>query len=387
MPRPLTLVSAVLAVVLLVSGCGSDESTAEDDPQTTVSDVATSDTDQAVTTSESAEQSEQSDQPDAAPEPEPVPEPEPQPAPVPVRVPLGARFGWCAGIEALGDAQEQTQARFDEAEAAHQAAQDALAVAADELDRAEAQAVLDATTERHQLVRNELRRANRELLEPLLFGGNSSDDTEAIALQRAQDAYMLAADPTVLELLTIPAEPWMAPTTTPPAPEGPELGPLTVDEVLTAIEDLQIRANAVEEAYSAALPDIEGLHAALQNAETPSEVLATHLTFSEKQAALRSQEAELSAVLAASEADWQKAYEDFARVNEAISDDEYYASLDSITIARIELEDAIGRAQNAARATSGRDFFFSLEDAIRAVLIADTDGMRAFWASLSESCQ
>lgn len=379
----LILVSPMLAVALSAAACGGDD-TAEEAPQP-ISEVATGDTDQPGTTTV-LDNAEQRNQADAAPEPEP----EPEPAPAPVRVPLGDRFSWCADIEALGEEQEQAQARFDEAEASLLAAQDVLAAATDELDRAEAQDAVGAAEQRHLSAAGDLRRANRDLARVLLPGARTSDDTEAIARQRAQDAFRAAADLAVWELLVLIADDWATQPTIGPAADEPLLGPLTVDEVLAAVDALTVSADALEETFVAALQGVDDPLVALRNAETPGDVLAAHRAFTETQAMLSIPQAELLAVVAASNGDWRKAYMDFAEFNADISDDEYYGSLDAIVAAVQRMRGSVHDAEQAAFLVIhdiNRRFSDEREDVGRAFLIADTGGIGAFWASFAESCR
>ena len=61
---------------------------------------------------------------------------------------LGERFGWCAGVQALWDAQDQARAETEAAAVAHEAAVRVYEAATDDLDRAEAgEAAQDAYTE------------------------------------------------------------------------------------------------------------------------------------------------------------------------------------------------------------------------------------------------
>ena len=384
MPRVTHLIALLLAVSLLAAGCGGGEEDASEEAEDAradgASEVTTDDGDQPDTVSDSAEQTEQ---PDADAEPEPRLEP------APARVRLGDRFPWCADIQALWEKQAQAQERFDEVEAALLAAQEALAAASDELDRAEAQSVLDAAEQRRVRAGNDLRRANRHLAD--LLWRYASDDTETIARQRAQDAHWEAADPTVQEIrvILLLADRMPPVTTTAPVVES-GLGSLTVDEALAAIEDLHVRVSALGPAFDTALQDIGGLFIAVEDAETPGDLLAAHRTFTEMQTTLRSQETEFLSIVAAAAStnDWQEAYDAHARHNEAIPDDEYYASSDSIYSASKELEISINRIRQVARqSTEDSSFSSAREDAIHAFLVADAAGMSAFWASLSESCQ
>lgn len=193
MPRSLTFVPAVLAALLAVAGCGSDDTT-EEAPRPAMSEVAAADTDEPHATTESAERL---DPLDAAPEPEPEPEPQP------VTVRLGDRFPWCADVQANWDRFDDSRLALTEAETAFRQAQDALAATTDELDQAEAREamkearrnLLDAQdahdSAEWEAVVNGLGRARRlHLLR--------DDDPQDIAYSRAWVAFMDRAAPNIV---------------------------------------------------------------------------------------------------------------------------------------------------------------------------------------------
>ena len=375
MPKTRFTLVAVLAAALLAAACGGDE-TATDEPD---------DAREGVTTA-AAEEAESEAVADSAgqTQAEPAPEPEPEP------VQLGNRFAWCAEYQALSDSRVAARAQLDEAEAALHAAQETLAVATDELDRAEAQDALAPAEERHRNAVSDHWRANRELAYEVLAWTGTSDDTEAIARDRARDAYLAAADPAVPEMVELLSQ---GVAEMPPMPEAELLGPLTLDEVLGAMDALRRNVVALGGAFDAVLQDYEAIIAAVQDAETPSDVLAANAAFLDWRgplSALYAQHAEtLSQMKAYTITEWLEAYDAFAGHNEAISDTEYYNSRDTITEAYKELSYAVTAAPSYDNFPQDSVNWLrnAQRDAIPRIIVGYTAGIAAFWASLSESCQ
>lgn len=382
MPKTRLTLVAMLAVAVLAAGCGGDDATDEPDDEA-ASEVTASGAGQPATTAVS-ESTEPLEQADAAPKPEPVP----------VRVRLGDRFPWCADIQRLADEQQQAQVAHHAAEAALLEARAALAAASDELDRAEARTALEAAEERYEDLRWELRRANSHaarVVSPVNRSGGEA--TEEIALDRAKDAYSTAADPAVVWAAGLPRDfrPRTPPSATQEEPEAdsdPE--PLTLEDALADIDNLQTLIRDAQDVFISARRDIDGLVVSLHDAEKPEDVMALQSAAAQPQAMLH----ELTDALGSIESrarlnEWVVAYEAHAEFNAAISDDEYYASRTTISEATRALMVSRNEALQSAgevHATSSR-FLDEMEALIDGFLLADTAGMTAFWESLSESCQ
>ena len=213
---------AMLAAALLAAGCGGDDATEE--PEDAVSAVTT-DGDRPATTTTS----------DSAAQPEPT-----DAAPQPVLVRLGARFGWCADIQRTWDWLAEIQGQVDAVEAARLDAQAALEAATDDLDRAEALQALESAERSYILdfvpaFRDAMDEVTR-LLEP--DWRSNSGETEAIAVERAREAFYAAAAPTLVDLMKV------AQAGGPPRElQQPEREPvdqtLPPEELLAALEALQ----------------------------------------------------------------------------------------------------------------------------------------------------
>ena len=90
--------------------------------------------------------------------------------------------------------------QLEAAETALQQAQSAFDAATDELDRAEAQQALEAAEAAHADAALRVQGANRSVSWLLNPDRDLSDDTETIAVQRADAAWRASADPAIVEL-------------------------------------------------------------------------------------------------------------------------------------------------------------------------------------------
>ena len=186
MPRTGAIL-AMLVVVLVAGGCGGDEERA---PADLVEDAGP---DGAVT--EVDARADPSSEAAVAPKAEPsegtVADAEP--------VRLGERFGWCSGVQALWDAQDQARAETEAAAVAHEAAVRVYEAATDDLDRAEAgEAAQDAYTEYVFAAGDygKIRWRAAGLIfsyEAIVPGGGVEDATLQVALDRAVEAYRAGA--------------------------------------------------------------------------------------------------------------------------------------------------------------------------------------------------
>ena len=277
MPRPrFTIPAMMLAVSLLAAGCGGGQQDASEEPDDAqadgVSEVATSDGDDRPETTER----ETTGQPDAAPDPEPEPEPQP------VLVRLGDRFGWCADIQRTWDWLAEIQGQVDAVEAARLDAQAALEAATDELDRAEALQALESAEESYLDFVPAFRDAMDEvtrLLEP--DWRSNSGETEAIAVERAREAFYAAAAPTLVDLMKVA----QAGRPTRVELQQPEREPvdqtLPPEELLAALEALQDEADGlVQESIGVKLA-MKGAFLDIQVAPTPKDAMDAYALFVE----------------------------------------------------------------------------------------------------------
>lgn len=115
----------------------------------------------------------------------------------PVR--LDERFAWCARVQALWDGEDQTRAETEAAAAAHEAAVRVHEAATDDLDRAEAgEAAQDAYAD-YVFAAGDygtIRWRAAGLIfsnEAIVLGGGVEDSTLQVALDRAFEAYRVAA--------------------------------------------------------------------------------------------------------------------------------------------------------------------------------------------------
>ena len=262
MPRHRFIISALLAAALLAAGCGGDDAAEEpeDAAQETdsVSEVTT-DADQP-----DAPVRDSTDQPDAGAEPESEPQP--------VLVRLGDRFGWCADIQRTWDWLAEIQGQVDAEAAALRDAQEALEAAADELDRAEALQVFESADRRVADLTPILVDANDDVVKPVQPGWRSREDTEVIAVERARDAFLAAADPALVELLAAAySDASLNEEPTEPADdalEEPETAgeALSLEELLSELEQLRDDVDGLRqesaEPYSAVQVALSRIHAA-----------------------------------------------------------------------------------------------------------------------------
>ena len=206
-----SIIPAALTVVLLSTACGGDDAAEESEDlpadAPAVSEVATEDVDRSDTTESNPPG--QPDQADAGAGAEQAAEPEPEPQPVR----FVDRFPWCADVQDTWDYLAETAVQLEAAETRLQQAQSAFDAATDELDRAEAQQVLEAAEAAHTDAALRVQGANRSVSWLLNPDRDLSDDTETIAVQRADTAWRASVDPAIVELhdfIRTPAaaEPW-----------------------------------------------------------------------------------------------------------------------------------------------------------------------------------
>ena len=178
---------AILAAVLAAAGCAGDQDLSPTDP------VENGDPDSAVLATDPSG--------DADPAAPLASEAEPNSDTVadtePVR--LGERFAWCARVQALWDGEDQARAETEAAAAAHEAAVRVYEAATDDLDRAEAgEAAQDAYADYVFAAGDygEIRWRAAGLIfsdEAIVLGGGVEDSTLQVALDRAFEAYRVAA--------------------------------------------------------------------------------------------------------------------------------------------------------------------------------------------------
>lgn len=291
MHRLLAFVSAVLVAVLLVAGCGGDD-TAQEDPQTTVSEVATSDTDQPGTTTV-PDSPEQPDQADSDVDGEQAAEPEAQPQPAPALVRLGDRFAWCADIQALWWRQAELQSEADAASEARLQAYEAHEAATDELTEAETRQAVEAADERYYEAVAALEDVISAVTRPLISDRTANDETEEIALGLARAAFREAADPALIELLPGGAvdEALRSTTVEEPAAEEPAAAettaplsqpePMPLDELLQALQEMEADAADLAQVVQDAVWERDRATSLVRDAQTPAEVSDLVVAFQE----------------------------------------------------------------------------------------------------------
>ena len=178
---------AILVAVLVAAGCAGDEDLSPADP------VENAHPDSAVPAADPSD--------DANPVTSVASEAEPSSDTVagtePVR--LGERFAWCARVQALWDGEDQARAETEAAAAAHEAAVRVHEAATDDLDRAEAgEAAQDAYADYVFAAGDygKIRWRAAGLIfsnEAIVLGGGVEDSTLQVALDRASQAYRVAA--------------------------------------------------------------------------------------------------------------------------------------------------------------------------------------------------
>ena len=188
MPRT-RLIAAVLTLVLLAGACRGGE---DSDPAKRGDEAGSG---ASVTSEDETLQDERSG---AFPTPADEPQEAAQPT-VATPVRLGERFVWCARVQALWDGEDQARAETEAAAAAHEAAVHVHEAAADDLDRAEAgEAAQDAYADYVSAAGDygKIRRQAAGLIfsnEANVLGGGVEDSTLQVALDRALEAYRVAA--------------------------------------------------------------------------------------------------------------------------------------------------------------------------------------------------
>ncbi len=258
------LIPAVLAFVLVASGCGGgndgDPSSAGEDtlPETFATadsglEGSPEDSPEIPSGADTAPDDEQMDSPapDSASDIEPLESPsgteaqdsiQPEASSQPV-VRLGSRFGWCADVQAIWDAHDEALAVVRVLEDALQEVQSAFDAATDDLDRAEIRGVLDNAAASHTNAQDafdaargratrylaEARKiSNRERMPEAAANAVRGDETFQVAVDRAW-AALLSADP---ELAALSAAVPVRPSGDVPAPPRQ----VTPDEVLADLQ-------------------------------------------------------------------------------------------------------------------------------------------------------
>ena len=250
---------AILGAVLVAAGCAGDKDLSPTDP------VENADPDSAVLAADPSD--------DADPATPVASEAEPSRDTVvdaePVR--LGERFAWCARVQALWDGEDQARAETEAAAAAHEAAVRVHEAATDDLDRAEAgEAAQDAYADYVFAAGDygKIRWRAAGLIfsnEAIVLGGGVEDSTLQVALDRAFEAYRVAASAdtvdafdfaqeateTAAQLTAVAYSDSDEPSQAVEAPE-PEAAPLEVSEAwFRATEALQDAVEAAQDAEDA----------------------------------------------------------------------------------------------------------------------------------------
>ena len=382
----------MLAVVLLAAACCGGDDAAEKSENlpagaAAVSEVTTEDVDRSGTAE--SDPAGQPDQADSAAGSEQAAEPEPQPQPAPALVRLGDRFPWCADIQDIWDYRAETLAQLEAAETTLQQAQSAFDAAADELDRAEAQQVLEAAEAAHTEAALRVQGANRSVAWLLHPDRDLSDDTEVIAVQRADAAWRASADPAIAELHDFirdpgPAEPW------PEEPQQvePQVG-WTKEEVLTALERVQDTIDEAAQAIVSLLWDLDASITAIRDADSPGAVIAAlqrsiDATHALERARPHYHAAVETWTLQTSAEVWDD--EQVLAVFHGIKGPDVGEEVPAWVLEGGEGLNASGFAEYAISVGRNRAED-TAKSAAAAFMVADTAGMAAIQASFSESCE
>ena len=178
-----------LAIVLLAGACqGGEDSDPAERADEAGSGAAVTSEDESLPDERSGSSITPGDEPQGALQPDVA---------APVR--LGERFGWCARVQALWDGEDQARTETEAAAAAHAAAVRVHEAATDDLDRAEAaEAAQDAYADYVFAAGDygKIRWRAAGLIfsnEAIVLGGGVEDSTLQVALDRAFEAYRVAA--------------------------------------------------------------------------------------------------------------------------------------------------------------------------------------------------
>ena len=213
MPRN-RLIVAALALVLAAAACGGGGDSAPADPvEDARPDTASSEVEsqedasrEASAMLEAEPQQEALSGASAMPDdgPEEATQPDTMAELVPVR--LGDRFEWCADVQAMWDAHDESQAALQAAEAVLRDAENAYGSATDELDRAEA---LTEAEQARSVFRDAVEaadesrsRAANDLADAYLPHSDRGTDSLGVASSRAWLAFVDNADPQTLAAIS-----------------------------------------------------------------------------------------------------------------------------------------------------------------------------------------
>lgn len=380
MARTRSIIVAMLAFSVLAASCGGNEDSSQEpaDASTGVSEAAVGEAEQpdSATLDSATEPAEQAD---ADPEPELA------------AVRLGERFPWCANIQASWDIHTEARTQLDAAETALQEAQIAVDSATDELDMAEAEQALEAASAARADAAATLTgtaRAVASLLDP---DRAPADDTEAVAVQRAAEAWRASADPAVVKLSELAVPGIVLTGNRPDPPEGEPI--VTVEDALAAVAAVRQEIDDVILGIRDLLLEVDNSITAIRDAESPQAAEAALQRFVDAAHALaeirlrfrpavwgwtlpiqpEAHTAEVAeAIQSAKDYVWHRPnirddVPEWATEHESAVTAEHYAYY-GVQVGLIRAEDA-------------------LKDAAAVFIVADTAGMAAFQGSLNESCQ
>lgn len=309
---------------------------------------------------------------------------------------LGDRFPWCAVVQRRWDEQVQAQAQAEAARVAYSDAADTLSDVTDELDQAEVRQTLESAERLLERVSGELARAKDAVARLVHSGAESDVETEAIALERARDAYNTHADQYVQMLLAMAYGPTLLEPVAEPEESAQEaeadIEPLSFEDALAAIASRQDRVTDLAEAVRSASQEMFDALAAITDAAQASDAAAAFGQAQHAASVLEEAHREVSEVsnykaVGRIQVGHEQAASDAVAAGET-THDEYIRRTGIV-------QEAIG----ALRVSSGA----VLSEAIQYTLVtsnppqelvatavdlalADTAGMAAFWASLDESC-
>ena len=187
---------AVLVFVLVAAACGGcgDSAPADrvEDARPDTADPSEDARPEASVTSEAEPQEDALAATSTSPRSEPEEAAVEQPVPEPVQARLGDRFAWCADVQAMWDAHDESQAARQAAETILRDAEDAYGSATDELDKAE--------------TLTEVERARSVFWEAV----EAADESRSRAANDLADAYDLHRDGSADPLGVANSRAWLA---------------------------------------------------------------------------------------------------------------------------------------------------------------------------------
>ena len=347
-----------------------------------------------------------------------------------VPVQLGFRFPWCAEVQERWNSMIEARTAVAVAEAAHIEARAALDAATDELDAAEARGVLELAELALEEEESNLALEAPGAVPLIIPGRPPLDDntivnieTYAVAVGRAREAFRASADPVTLQMselihqvdwsmadltaIQAPASLTPATTSVPAPPDDPRS---EYEAVLAAIDDMRVAVLEAPSALAQALEELGRARALVAAVEGPEDVVAA------SQALIETMHI-LSRVPTFDRGDLQQLVDRYqTRVRNQygwgggeISSDERdeYIWETSKAAEGVEFPDISAQLPAWATAEFGEGqhpdyalasyvlsasrhaetLLVGMRPVGEGLMLADTNALEAFWASISESCE